>query len=392
VNDDRQLSLLQWSADFGGAEVLSMELAAAMRRSGVDAEVLFVLGDGPMADRLRTAGVPYRVLGFKRGRDVVAKPRKFARETAAGARDGALLPECGFIGAALRAGGFGAPIVAVEHGALFNPRSSPVTRIAHGLARRFAAWADDVEVAVSDYTLERMREGPHARSVRRIHNAVDCSFFAPDGAARASGGVLAVGFAGRLIPGKGADHLIRAVARSRDRVQVWLYIAGDGPERERLASLARELGIADRVEFLGVLGDVRELWRQCDVAAFPSDQFIDSFGIAALEAMACGKPVVATRNGGVPEVVLDQVSGIIVTPGDVERLADALIAYGEDADMRARHGKGARARALAEFDIERCAAEYLALFSSLAGRRPRLAPSGYIRHVGAVRGGQGVGR
>lgn len=365
-----RVGLVQWSAEVGGAEVVYAELAAALRRRRVQAELVFVLGDGPLGERLQAAGVPFRALGFRRGRDVLVHARRFARELMRTAPDGAILPECGFIGAALRAGGYRAPLLGVEHGAvLVAPRDRRQWILRNG-ARALGAWADDAEVAVSDFALEHLRRVPHARRIARIYNAVDCDRYAPppERAPPAGDGVQ-IAFAGRLIPGKGADHLIRALALLDDRAGVRLVIAGDGPERPALSALAAELGVGDRVQFAGVLSDLRELWWDCQIAAFPSDTFVDTFGMSALEAMACGRPVVATRNGGVPEVVSDGITGTLVAPGDPRGLAQALRTYADDPALRARHGAAGRARALERFDTHACASAYLQLLRSVQRSR-----------------------
>ena len=107
-----------------------------------------------------------------------------------------------------------------------------------------------------------------------------------------------MGFAGRLIAGKGADVLIRAIAQAGQQVSIKLAIAGEGVERSHLESLAGGLGAG--VEFRGVVADLAEFWRLCDVAVIPSDTFIESFSMSTLEAMASGKAVVASRNGVYP--------------------------------------------------------------------------------------------
>ncbi len=149
----------------------------------------------------------------------------------------------------------------------------------------------------------------------------------------------------------------------QDRVR--LLIAGDGPERRRLSSLAKSLGADKSVEFLGVVNDVPALWRRCDVAAVPSDTFIESFSMVTLEAMACGKPIVATRNGAIPELIVDGISGTLVAPGNVPDLTEALIGYADQPDLRREHGAAARARAIKRFHIDTCAQAYLDLFESL---------------------------
>jgi glycosyltransferase involved in cell wall biosynthesis len=358
------VAIVQWNGEIGGAEVLSVVLASAFRRLGVNSEFVFVTSSGPLVDRLVRADIPFRVLGFKRGRDIMWHPLRYSAAVAACGPDGALLPECGFVGAALRAGGFDAPIAAIEHGVLLQRPDSAAQTVARLLNRIAGAWADDVEIGVSDYIVERMRRVPHARRFGRIYNGIDPAPFASVRSALGDRGedLSVVGFAGRLIPGKGADDAIAAVAQALRRAPLRLLIAGDGPDRERLSGLARSLKIADRVEFLGMLADVRQLWQRCDVAIFPSNEFIESFGMVALEAMACGKPLVATRNGAAPELVRDRETGTVVSPGDVAALADALVTYAHRPALARSHGAAGRARVIQRFQIDQCAEAYLRCF------------------------------
>ena len=145
-----------------------------------------------------------------------------------------------------------------------------------------------------------------------------------------------------------------------------LLIAGKGPELPRLSSLAQGLRVGDRIEFVGLVRDIQPFWHRCDVGIFPSHQFIESFGMAALEAMACGKPVIATRNGGAPEIVVDGVTGTIVEPGDVTALAQALVTYAGHPELRSARGAAGRARAIEKFDIHDSARAYLRCFNDLA--------------------------
>jgi glycosyltransferase involved in cell wall biosynthesis len=180
---------------------------------------------------------------------------------------------------------------------------------------------------------------------------------------------------GRLVSGKGADHLIQAVARARGSRPVRLLVAGDGPDRPRLAALANEHGVEGDVEFLGVVDDVPAFWVGCDVAVVPSAELHEAFSMVTLEAMACGKPVVATRSGAIPELVSDGETGRLVDRGDVGALAEAMVAYAEDPGTRVAHGAAARRRASERFHIEDSARAYLAIFSALAtGRREAVGP------------------
>src|SRR5262249_51506461 len=109
-------------------------------------------------------------------------------------------------------------------------------------------------------------------------------------------------------------------------------------------------------------------WRQCDVGAVPSNQWIESFCLAGVEAMACGLPVVATRIGALPEIVKDGQTGLLVEAGDVDEFAHSLAAYAREADVRAQHGFEARALCEREYDLVVAARSYAQLIHSLNGR------------------------
>jgi glycosyltransferase involved in cell wall biosynthesis len=237
-----------------------------------------------------------------------------------------------------------------------------------GLVRRIdrltGAWADDVEVAVSDFILEQMQDYPHAPDLVRIHNGVDVETYAP-GPERGPGAPFTVGFVGRLIEGKGVDHLLRALAVSDAR----LLVAGDGSDRSRLVALARELKLQDRVQFLGTVDDVNSFWTDCDIAVVPTAELSEAFSMVTLEAMACGKPVLAASSGAIPELVLDGKTGILVAGGDATAIAEALGRYEREPELRRRHGGAARERAVEHFRIEKTAASYLELFTTRARDR-----------------------
>jgi glycosyltransferase involved in cell wall biosynthesis len=228
-----------------------------------------------------------------------------------------------------------------------------------------------------------MRRRAHARSTVRIYNGIDPDLYreAPTGEhpshSDATDGPI-VGFAGRLIDGKGTEHLIDTLGLMGAENSLELLIAGDGPERGSLEERASRLGLGSRVRFLGVVEDMVAFWQGCDVAAVPS-QAQESFSMVTLEAMSCGKAVVASRTGAIPELVVDGQTGTLVAPGDAGALATALARYAQQPDLRHSHGGAARARALERFHIEDCARAYIELFDRLArqpsrpDRRPALA-------------------
>jgi glycosyltransferase involved in cell wall biosynthesis len=366
-----------WNGDVGGAEILNSKLADQLRQLGTTVTIVFVGTPWPLAERLAHADIPYRSLGLGRGRDVLLHPRRFAAEVTRCGEDGALLMERGFMAAALRAGGYRGPIVAVEHGALLSElqgRLSP-RRLLRGIGRLTGTWVNDSEIAVSDFMLDQMRRHAHAGSTGRIYNGVDPNVYRHlERTSPEDGPELVVGFAGRLVPGKGTDHLIRAIVRASERVSVRLLIAGDGPERSRLTSLAQEHGVAAKVDFLGIVHDMPAFWQRCDIAAVPSDTWVESFSMVTLEAMSCGKAIVATRAGAIPELIVSGTTGTLVPAGDADALAEALLHYANDTELRVQHGLAARERAVERFHIEDCARAYIALFDQLTSARSQRAP------------------
>lgn len=149
---------------------------------------------------------------------------------------------------------------------------------------------------------------------------------------------------------KGLSGLIRAMA-SKPLEGVQLIVAGEGGLRERYVKEAEEAGIAGRANFVGAVTDdeLPCLLRRADVFAFPSVDRSEAFGIAALEALASGVPVVASDLPGVRTVVRDGVNGFVVPPGDSVALAERLARILGDAELRARMGEAARKIAVAEY-------------------------------------------
>jgi glycosyltransferase involved in cell wall biosynthesis len=159
-----------------------------------------------------------------------------------------------------------------------------------------------------------------------------------------------------LVHRKGIDVLVEACAHA-PRATV-LVVAGDGPERARLEVRARELGI--RALFLGPREDKAELLAACDVFALASRA--EGLGVAALEAMACGRAVVATRVGGLMEAVVDGRTGLLVPPDDAGALAAALVRLHADPELRARLGAEGPRRLAEGFAAEQMVAAYERLY------------------------------
>jgi L-malate glycosyltransferase len=151
-------------------------------------------------------------------------------------------------------------------------------------------------------------------------------------------------------PLKRVDDAVRVLAAVRRTAPAVLALVGDGPERPRAEALARELGVAAAVRFLGVQLDVRAVLQQADVFLLPSET--EGFGLAALEALACGVPVVASRVGGLPEVVADGETGLLCPPGDVPGMAAAVLRLLAEPELRQRLARAARASVEAKWQRE----------------------------------------
>lgn len=153
-------------------------------------------------------------------------------------------------------------------------------------------------------------------------------------------------FVGGLSKVKGIDTLLNAVPIIRKKIlNLCLYIAGSGPEENKLKELVKELNIEENVNFLGYVSEIEKYsyYKSADVCVFPS--IYEPFGIVLLEAMACGKPVVASNVGGIPFVVEEGKTGLLFESGNIEDLADKIMTILENEKLREKMGEAGRERA-----------------------------------------------
>ena len=169
---------------------------------------------------------------------------------------------------------------------------------------------------------------------------------------------------GRFAPQKNHLLLVEAFALAvKEYPKMRLWLVGDGPLRPAVEKTVVEMRLEGKVFFLGIRDDVPKLLADSDLFVLSSDY--EGVPLTVLEAMAAGKPVVATGVGGVPELVEDGVTGILVPPCNPEALAKGILRLAKDSDLRQRMGKAAQERALERFDIARTAREYEALYLRL---------------------------
>lgn len=235
-------------------------------------------------------------------------------------------------------------------------------------------------IAVSNETAEHLVrvEGAPAEKVTAIHNGIDferVKVSGPDARQRLRcelglGDAFAFLIAGRLHPEKGYEHLFEALRLLKARAErpFVLLVAGRGPLLEHYQRLAASLGIQDRVRFLGFRNDLPDLMVASDAFVLPS--VAESFGLVLAEALYLGKPVIASRVGGIPEIVDDGVDGLLVPPGDAQALSEVMEKFLRGSVLLPGQGKAAVAKVRARFDFQQMLRKYEAVYERvLAARR-----------------------
>jgi glycosyltransferase involved in cell wall biosynthesis len=240
-----------------------------------------------------------------------------------------------------------------------------------GAARRAYLWADRAMATITTTTIcvaeSERAAGLRARTCRPgrtvvIHNGVERS---PRSRAYAPVRPVTVISVGRLRAPKDFLTLVRAAARL-EAGSFRVRIAGDGPDRRRLVEEVERLGLADAVELLGTQPDVDALLAEADVFVLSSAS--EGLPMSVLEAMAAGLPVVASAVGGVPELVQEGDTGLLVPPGDPAALAAALARLVEEPELRERLGAAGRRRAEAEFSLVGFHQAHLAVYRAALER------------------------
>ncbi|UCC72979.1 MAG: glycosyltransferase [Gemmatimonadota bacterium] len=361
---------------FRGGERTFLQLASGLPRSRYEVTVACSPG-GVLVERLHDLGVPVIAAEMRRRHrldTVLALAREFRRRR---------------------------PHIVHTQG-----RGDPFGRVASRLARVPAVVSTSAAIAARytatepwrkalyrliDFTTDRLvdryivvdrrsvevlvdRHGIPASRVVVIPNGIELERFDPAHAVRGawrkrlrvSEGAFLIGGLGRLTWEKGFADLIRAFA-SIESSDIWLVIAGDGPEWEELRALARALDVSSRVLLPGFVEDVPGLLADLDLFVLSSHQ--EGHPLAVLEAMAMGLPVVATDIAGVGETITDGVDGTLVPPGDVAALAEAIKAVGRDPEAASRMGRHARKKVAREYTAERMVRRTAVLYEGLLAEK-----------------------
>jgi N-acetyl-alpha-D-glucosaminyl L-malate synthase BshA len=246
---------------------------------------------------------------------------------------------------------------------------------------RFGIDQSDGVTAISAYLADQTRENlGTTRDIEVIRNFVNCDFYQRDPAMVAAqrpryakpGEKLLVHLS-NFRPVKRVTDVVEVFSRVAAVVPSRLLLIGDGPERSAAEFLAMRLGVADRVDFLGKQENVNELLALADLLVMPSE--MESFGLAALEAMACRVPTIGTRVGGVPELVEHNVNGLLYAVGDVDSMAAGAIDLLLDPERLEAMSQAARRTAQDRFCASRIIPLYERYYAEVLDRapHPRLA-------------------
>jgi glycosyltransferase involved in cell wall biosynthesis len=227
----------------------------------------------------------------------------------------------------------------------------------------------DGVVAISKKVSEVLiAAGVERERIRLIYSGIDARLFesAANPPARPRERIV-VGVAAVLEERKGHRFLLEASRRLKDRgCRIRYRFAGEGPLRKSLEETAARLGLQDDVEFLGFVADIPGFLAAVDIVALPS--LFEGLGVSVLEAMAAGKAVIASRVGGLPELVIDSETGLLVAPRDVEGLANAIAKLAGDKVLIQELGRKGAERLQAHFTMERMAQSNEAYYYGLLGK------------------------
>jgi D-inositol-3-phosphate glycosyltransferase len=246
--------------------------------------------------------------------------------------------------------------------------TSPEGRVGAELA--VARQADRVLATCTDEVFELARMGAPRRRTVVVPCGVDTTEFSPDGPLAPRDDVPRLVSLGRLVRRKGVDEVIEALRRV-PRAEL-VVAGGDGdrdPDTARLRECAHRAGVAERVRFVGPVAraDVPALLRSAD--AVVCTPWYEPFGIVPLEAMACGRPVVATAVGGIQDTVVDGVTGLLVPPRRTDALSGALRDLLSSPTMGAAYGIAGRDRVLARYGWERIATATMLVYDDVVAAR-----------------------
>ncbi len=234
---------------------------------------------------------------------------------------------------------------------------------------KFTIEESDGVTAVSEYLKKRtIEEFDIQREIRVIYNFVDTKRSAPEHAdctreTYAPKGEKILMHASNFRPVKRAGDVVRIFAKVQERMPAKLILIGDGPERIFIQQLVKELKLCDHVYFLGEQDHLEPLFFCADLFLLPSEQ--ESFGLTALEAMACGVPVICAETGGLPEVISHGETGFLYPIGEIKKMAESVVGLLSDPKKHELFRNQARRRASEYFNADQIIPQYEAFYEEI---------------------------
>jgi glycosyltransferase involved in cell wall biosynthesis len=344
-----------WSLDVGGGEVFLAGLSRAIAARGFSQQVFTIGPRGRLANEVEASGVP--VMAFDKASRLglftivrmAAALRRIRPSLVQTHGEGGVFWG---VPAALLAG---IPVVSL----VYQHHDTVSKRLAVRAGLRVPATVIAGSRSIARYA--QVQLGVRTDRIQTIYCGIEPARFTGDRAERpvdAEWPVIVT--VGRLVKFKGHRTLVSAFTSVRRQYpNARLLIVGEGPERNTLESHAAHLGVAGAVTFAGTVYPTNEVLEQADVFVFPSLE--EPQGLAILEAYAAGVPVVASRTGGILEMLDHEVDGLLVEPGDDRGLAEAIRRLLEDEPLRSACVAHARTR-LPAFDVDRLAEQYLEIY------------------------------
>jgi glycosyltransferase involved in cell wall biosynthesis len=356
--------ILNVSKLWAGTEAHSLILARELDRSGVNV-IIGCLPEGPINNEASNSGIRTLPVNLRKSSDKLRAAFEI-KKIVKSERIDLIVANCGNeVLPVVLANAFSKKTKSVffMHGMV---RISPLKRamLSKNIDRTIA-----VSSAVNQYLLDC---GFMENDLALIHNGIDTERF-KDSNVDVKGlkhelGIgseeLIVGTAVRLCPEKGVFQLLEAFSMLKVEFPTRLLIAGDGPSRVELERHAVSLGVSEKVVFTGIRFDIERIYGIMDVFVLPSI-YQEPFGLVVIEAMSMRKPVVATRVGGVVDIISDGKEGLLVEPGDTRALSESIARVLEDKELAGSLSENAYKRVNDKFTSKAMSDNLLKLFNSL---------------------------
>jgi glycosyltransferase involved in cell wall biosynthesis len=344
---------------WAGAEVQAHHILSTLSVAPELELAAIVLNEGKLAEKLRNCGLPVRVIdesacGFF---TILRRVRKYLQDLGIDILHTHRYKE-NILGALLKKDGTAGHLVQTIHG--LHESFKGIRRLKARLygflndyyTRKYFDWIHTVSFDIRD----QMKSQFDADRLVTIHNAIPVSEVRPSGRVSEVASELGVekgrplvGSVGRMVPVKGYDRFLQAAHRILNTVpEARFVLTGDGPQLPELQNMAVNLGIADKVTFTGFRNDVLDVIDCLDIFVVSSQN--EGIPTVVLEAMYLKKAVVAARVGGIPEIIQDDVDGLLVEPDNAAALAAACIRILQDPDLKRRLGEASRMKVNENFN------------------------------------------